>query len=407
MIGPTLALAPWPADRAGAFERFHEKRAAEGSWHQYNAHYWRRDFPAFLEFFFGEVFTEPHSTKQIEDCVGWGLEGGVDCLLAAEDAPALGDAAAETAAAVRCPMLVIHGDCDAITPHAVGAELARLTGGTLATIEGGGHCPQARDPVAVNLLIRDFVESLDDVDDDMKGRHRADPGPVPGRGRVRRARRCAGPLGAVRLRRTARLSPASDMGDRALADVEVPDPVPRPVRHRVTFDPRGNGRSDRPRNPGGVRAARVRRGRRRRARRGGVGRAVVVAWCDLGESLILAAEHPDRVAAWSRSPRPSKSATSRRSRSRTRSTIVLDTDEGWAKENRHYWLRDWRGYTEFFFGEMLQRAAFDKADRGRRRLVARDRRRDHASELPRLERQGDRARGGDGTRRRGSRARAS
>ena len=30
---------------------------------------------------------------------------------------------------------------------------------------------------------------------------------------------------------------------------------------------------------------------------------------------------------------------------------MLDTDEGWAKENRHYWLRDWRGYAEFFFGE--------------------------------------------------------
>ena len=48
---------------------------------------------------------------------------------------------------------------------------------------------------------------------------------------------------------------------------------------------------------------------------------------------------------------------------------------------------------------VLQRAAFDKADRGRRRLVARDRPRDHAAELPRLERQGDRALGGDGTRR--------
>jgi len=30
--------------------------------------------PSFLEFFFGRMFTEPHSTKQIEDCVGWGLE---------------------------------------------------------------------------------------------------------------------------------------------------------------------------------------------------------------------------------------------------------------------------------------------------------------------------------------------
>ena len=30
--------------------------------------------PGFLEFFFAQMFTEPHSTKQIEDCVGWGLE---------------------------------------------------------------------------------------------------------------------------------------------------------------------------------------------------------------------------------------------------------------------------------------------------------------------------------------------
>ena len=32
---------------------------------------------------------------------------------------------------------------------------------------------------------------------------------------------------------------------------------------------------------------------------------------------------------------------------------VLDTEEDWAKCNRHYWLRDWRGYAEFFFGELL------------------------------------------------------
>ncbi len=43
-------------------------------WAKYNRHYWERDFEGFLEFFFGQMFTEPHSTKQIEDCVGWGLE---------------------------------------------------------------------------------------------------------------------------------------------------------------------------------------------------------------------------------------------------------------------------------------------------------------------------------------------
>ena len=29
-----------------------------------------------------------------------------------------------------------------------------------------------------------------------------------------------------------------------------------------------------------------------------------------------------------------------------------DTTEGWAKENRHYWRRDWRGYVEFFMSQI-------------------------------------------------------
>jgi pimeloyl-ACP methyl ester carboxylesterase len=40
------------------------------------------------------------------------------------------------------------------------AALAEATGGRLAVLEGGGHIPQARDPVKVNLLLREFVESL-------------------------------------------------------------------------------------------------------------------------------------------------------------------------------------------------------------------------------------------------------
>ena len=31
---------------------------------------------------------------------------------------------------------------------------------------------------------------------------------------------------------------------------------------------------------------------------------------------------------------------------------VLDTDEGWAKENRAYWKRDWEGYIRFYIGEL-------------------------------------------------------
>ena len=56
---------------------------------------------------------------------------------------------------------MIHGRADAIRPHAHGQELARLTNGRLITIEGGGHLPNARDPIKVNLAIRDFIRGLD------------------------------------------------------------------------------------------------------------------------------------------------------------------------------------------------------------------------------------------------------
>jgi pimeloyl-ACP methyl ester carboxylesterase len=91
LIGPAVNLAAHRPERARAFERFHDERDDDEPWAKHNAHYWRRDLPGFLEFFFSQAFTEPHSTKQVEDCVGWGVECGVDCLLASEDGPGLGD----------------------------------------------------------------------------------------------------------------------------------------------------------------------------------------------------------------------------------------------------------------------------------------------------------------------------
>ena len=61
---------------------------------------------------------------------------------------------------MSCPVLVIHGDEDAIRPHAGGVALADATHGRLVTIAGGGHAPNLRDPVVVNRLIREFVESV-------------------------------------------------------------------------------------------------------------------------------------------------------------------------------------------------------------------------------------------------------
>ncbi len=55
---------------------------------------------------------------------------------------------------------MIHGDEDAITPHAWGAALAESACGTLVTLEGSGHGPHVRDPVRVNTLIAEFIDSL-------------------------------------------------------------------------------------------------------------------------------------------------------------------------------------------------------------------------------------------------------
>ncbi len=162
-ISPSLPLVPPLPERASIGENLY-RPAPENpkGWDKYNIDYWYRAYPDFVEFFFSQVFNEPHSTKPREDTLEWGLESGPEIL----DAEARGKAfevdltGAGLVAPLSCPTLVIHGTGDRIQPHAVGSELARLTGGTLASLEGSGHLPNVRDPVKVNLLIREFVEGL-------------------------------------------------------------------------------------------------------------------------------------------------------------------------------------------------------------------------------------------------------
>ena len=157
-IGPSLPLTRQHLARKTT--SFDDVLDTDEGWAKYNRHYWLKDYRSFLEFFFEQCFNEPHSTKQIEDCVGWGLETTPEALIATVEAPGtIRDQAAaeEVARRVRCPVLVIHGDQDAISPHKRGVALAELTGGRLVTLEGGGHIPLARDPVTVNLLLKEFI----------------------------------------------------------------------------------------------------------------------------------------------------------------------------------------------------------------------------------------------------------
>ncbi len=158
-LGPAVPLGDGLPEGDTPFDA---RLDTDDGWAKYNRHFWRRDYAAFLEFFFGQCFTEPHSTKQIEDAVGWGLDSNPETLILTQGAPGFGEYAVRgLCAAVRCPTLVIQGDADAITGPGRGIALAEaIPNARIATIAGGDHIANAREPVLVNLLIRDFVGSL-------------------------------------------------------------------------------------------------------------------------------------------------------------------------------------------------------------------------------------------------------
>ncbi len=193
-IAPALPLPP-AMSRPAAAQEFEQRHETHSGWQKWNSHFWLENYEDFLDFFFSQVFTEPHSTKQHEDAVGWALETDPETLVATQLAPRFPDEAAvrELTSQIRCPTLVIHGRDDAVRPHDSGAALAELTGGALVSLEGSGHLPQARDPVKVNLLLRDFAERTQPVGTRM--------GTVPrtawsrGRSRRKRALYVSSPIG--------------------------------------------------------------------------------------------------------------------------------------------------------------------------------------------------------------------
>ena len=216
--GARYPAASWPD--------FHQPRASYEGWQKANKHYWLADYRGWAEFFFTQVFTEPHSLKQREDGVAWALGTDAETLLLTGRDTAHGNTPADAEAVcrqVRCPVLVVHGDRDAVVPYQAAVALAGWTGAELVTLGGSGHAPTLRDPVRVNLLIRDFVERV-------AGGRRPPTTWTRPRSRRRRALFVCSPIGLGHVRRD--LAIADEL--RLLRpDLEIDwltqDPVPRPV----------------------------------------------------------------------------------------------------------------------------------------------------------------------------------
>ena len=162
-VSPLAGRSPYRNEFA-----WDEKLETTEGWAKHNKYYWLSNYADWLQFFAARMATEPHSTKQIEDVIEWGNQTDARTLIASYECkeppsnPFSEPSKAKSLYAdIRCPVLVIHGSDDAIIPYSSGTGIAQATGGSLLTLEGSGHIPQARDPVKVNLAIREFAESVE------------------------------------------------------------------------------------------------------------------------------------------------------------------------------------------------------------------------------------------------------
>src|SRR5438105_1035291 len=159
-IGTGLpVVTPRHANRTAAMAVWDQPLENPEGWFKFNEHHIRHHYADFLEFFFGEMFPEPHSTKQVEDAVAYGLYGDVETLLMDEQLAANTKEEVEALCRqVQCPVLIVQGDRDNCQPIERSQILAKLTDSRYVLLEGAGHIPMARHPVRVNRLISEFVD---------------------------------------------------------------------------------------------------------------------------------------------------------------------------------------------------------------------------------------------------------
>ena len=156
-VSGLVGVAPYMDFEPEEDEGFWLEASGHDGWDMYNAGYWRQDWPGFVRFFMGEVFSEPDSEDTIRELVSIGLEASPEVLIQQEREqdwtlapPLLGS--------VGCPTLLIHGDDDRTTPLAlVEAIDDGIPDSRLVVLTGSGHRPDIRNPELVDPPITEFL----------------------------------------------------------------------------------------------------------------------------------------------------------------------------------------------------------------------------------------------------------
>ncbi|WP_083458963.1 alpha/beta fold hydrolase [Jiangella muralis] len=149
-----------------AIATFDEERPGDDGWACYNRRAWQRDYPGFARWFVDTALGDEATAEAREDGVRMALDVTPEVLAAgvtARSGPPAGVQAAKLrrlAAQLTCPVLLIHGDRDAVVPPAWSAALAATLDAVVTPLPGAGHCPQVTRAAEVNGLISEFATGI-------------------------------------------------------------------------------------------------------------------------------------------------------------------------------------------------------------------------------------------------------
>ena len=151
----------WPTGSAPPVARAPEAR--HEAYARWNRDYLIDDYDGFIDWFARSLLPHPHSTRQLEELIAQAHETDGRTVAAAlsgfriygrEEALAL-------AREIACPVLVTqNGGVAAFWPKETSGPLAQAARGRLHVFPRLGPAVEVRWPVAMNLALREFFESV-------------------------------------------------------------------------------------------------------------------------------------------------------------------------------------------------------------------------------------------------------
>lgn len=156
LMAPTALFGPHnphltPENMMAVRTQYHD-------WEKYNVHYMARDFGGFADFFIRKSLSDPHSEKLIADGIEWSGTTSADVIIKVSTLmPDMAREGEQVYRAVRCPVMVVHGEDDEVVPVEKGARVAEVLGVPLHAMPGAGHVPCSRYPARINRMLEDFM----------------------------------------------------------------------------------------------------------------------------------------------------------------------------------------------------------------------------------------------------------